>query len=580
MKSLFSAKLYVVCLKKCRLTGIICGILLIVCNALLPLWDLLDTLAGSFTVTPVTVDRSLISVGLFLLLPLTAIMLLSAFFYLFRREQSDFYFSLPHKRLCVFLCMLAASFTWLWGAMLLSLLLDALLVLLNPSMVFSALPFLRTFGFFALLSLQVGGFTSLAVTLTGTLLSACIATLVLRYLVPILYGLTTLFLDELVPMLDRTKTWLRFFGPTYWLGWGAWGLSPQEEPSPSQHPVVAGMAIALYVLAAVCYCRRRSEMAGQSAVSRVLQQAFRCAFVLPVVLFAAFQLVVRKSVTGCIIALLFAAACFLVYELATVKNVRRALKTAPLFVLPVLCGALIAGGCYLTRELVFSHTYAPDEIESVRLYEVRQRGLFSSHSSSRVFEYEGPPMKLVFTGDAETLRLTSDALDECVRSFRESGEYESASKIHAVIRLRNGHTAYRVLLPSYAEQIGLMDAYEAAPESREVFLRFPQAEEIQSVTVTYTYLSYTDGTHTASAKIPAEDLEAFWTCYAAEYASADEETQMYVKKGEFTLQENRNHLLTLQITGETAQGTFRNQYCVPIPFKESRQYLLHLFPNE
>ena len=136
MKSIFDRKLYLVGLKKIKLVGIICGILLIVCNALAPVASLAASMMKIGESDAVTLTASEYAIASPLLLLLVPMFFLSMFSFLNHRNESDFYHSIPFKRTCILGSFTAAIFTWVFGILLASLLLNGLLFAVDPAMHF------------------------------------------------------------------------------------------------------------------------------------------------------------------------------------------------------------------------------------------------------------------------------------------------------------------------------------------------------------------------------------------------------------------------------------------------------------
>ena len=200
MKYVFNFKLYLEGLKKIRLVGIIAGIIVLIGNALPPVTNLLERTQGDGSATILTASNFAIPT-LFLLF-LTPFFFLSMYSFLNKRNESDFYHAIPYKRSCVLLTFLASIYTWIWGLLLVSLLLTGLLWALCPgvSFAFSVIP--QLFGVYAATALYIGAFVLLAMTLTGTVISNIAVSGILLFFVRLVGTIVTVILDRLVPILD------------------------------------------------------------------------------------------------------------------------------------------------------------------------------------------------------------------------------------------------------------------------------------------------------------------------------------------------------------------------------------------
>ena len=132
----FSTKLYIQGLKKVRAAGIATAIIIIVSNALIPLFSMISRIGvrydGDLERTVEELEVTLVSPLCAFVILLAPLMIFSMFSFLNDRCKSDFYHSLPQRRECVFISFLSATLTWLLGAVIASHLVNALLWSLVP----------------------------------------------------------------------------------------------------------------------------------------------------------------------------------------------------------------------------------------------------------------------------------------------------------------------------------------------------------------------------------------------------------------------------------------------------------------
>ncbi len=516
MKTVFDRKLYVVGLKKIKLVGIICGIILIVCNALLPVASLASKmLNGETNQTVATVSSYAIACPLLLIL--VPIFFLLMFSFLNHRNESDFYHAIPFKRTCVLGSFTAAIFTWVFGILLASLLLNGLLYAIDPAVSFSPLVPVQLFAFFAVVSLYMGSFMLLAMTLTGTTVSNCTVFLILFFLVRIISTITTAMLRSLVPILDVSYSPLRFMSFRYWLPAATFRIyyDPSVFRDVGLWVYSAVVLLVLYGLSVWCFCRRKSESAGKSAVNRVLQHAFRCAFTLPLALLTVLGVMQGAGAAFAAVMVLVTLMVYYVYELITVRTFKQTLLSTPLLLVPAVCCALIVGGCYATRAVVFEQNYDADQIDSVRFYQYTD--LLDLMMNPEQSSYEDVRTSDTAVSNPDANKLIAKALDESIQLVR-SDEFYSYNPNYAVryveIQLKSGRKLGRQLMIPTSDNERIQDLLQDSPAYREAYLRLPADAEIDSL-----YFNGSD----------SKDSRELWDVFISEYEQMTNEEKLAYK---------------------------------------------------
>ncbi len=524
MKNVFDRKLYLVGLKKCKLVGIICGIILIVCNALAPVASLVSGMMNGGN-AETTLSASNYAVASPMLLILVPMFFLSMFSFLNHRNESDFYHSIPFKRTCILGSFTAAIFTWVFGTLFASLLLNGILYAVDPAVHFSLLVPLQLFAFFAFISLYVGSFVLLAMTLTGTTVSNCAVSLILLFFVRIISAISIGMLESLVPIIDVAYSPLRFMSTRYWLPAATfrifYDLSVFRDVGLWVYSAV--VLIALYALSVWCFHRRRSESAGKSAVNRVLQHAFRCAFTLPLALLTVFGVMEGAGAAFAVVMVLVTLMFYYLYELVTVKKLRQTLLSTPFLLVPALCCALIVGVCHLTRNTVLRQSYTADQIESVRFY--RDSDFLDAFRGRIVYTYELAKTDDLSVSDPEACEIVADTLDNNIRMVRSDsfyGVYIPDSRIENVeIRLKSGKTLRRILRMTSSDVSRIDQLRQESDGYAETYLLLPSDEEITS-------LSFCENDSEAVRKDADREL---WDTFRSEYEElSDEEKLAYKNK--------------------------------------------------
>lgn len=585
MKHIFNFKLYLEGLKKIRLVGVIAGIVVLVCNALPPLVTLLesrnvqyitDEFSASNTSTITTIiTASSFAVPTLILLFLTPFFFFSMYSFLNKRNESDFYHAIPYKRSCVLITFLASIYTWIWGILLVSLLLTGALwaVCPNISFAFSVIP--QLFGVYAATALYIGSFVLLAMTLTGTIFSNLAVSGILLFFVRLVGNIIAVILDDLVPILDLAYSPLRFLSMRYYLPAAIMTSFFDSAVFKSVGLWIYSFVVlaVLYALAIFCYCRRKSESANKSALNRKLQHVFRCAFTLPPALLTVYSIIDGVDTSFVVVLLVFTVMAYFLYEVITTKSLRSTLRAAPILLIPFVCGALLIGGCFLTRNAVLESTYEPDEIQSVRIYSYSS--LFDMFiPKARI--YESLATQDIRISDREAAALVSDALKMTIRdvtgeeSFRWDEEFY---RDNVEITLKSGRRIGRKIYFKEKAYEQLQKTIQSSEEYRKAYISMPESKHIQSI---YAPMC---------GNVSNKDLMRLWETFVKEYNALSDDEKVEFKNryrsvnnyGEYTAEsEKLTSELCLNVYGAIGTDTFSSGYHIPESFTETRALYFEL----
>lgn len=577
MENVFNFKLYLEGLKKIRLVGIIVGIVVTVSNALPPIASLLgsrNTMYVEDGVPNTTIlTASYFAIPSLLLLFLTPFFFLSMYSFLNKRNESDFYHAIPYKRSCVLITFLASIYTWIWGILLVSLLLTGALWAVCPgvSFAFSVIP--QLFGVYAATTLYIGSFVLLAMTLTGTAISNLAVSGILLFFVRIVGTIVTVILSELVPILDLAYSPLRFLSMRFYLPAAILTSFYDSAVFKSVGLWIYSFIIMalLYALAIFCYCRRKSESANKSALNRKLQHVFRCAFTLPLALMTAFLIYAGEDLSFIVVMLILTVMAYFLYELITTKNLRYTLRSAPMLLVPFLCCALIIGGCFLTRASVLESAYEPDDIASVRTYNYSSLfDLFMRPSDS----YESLATAEIRISDPEAAKLVSEALKMTIRDATGEEPFRWEEDLYfenVEITLKSGRRVGRNLYFKENAYKQLMKVIHDSEEYRKAYIGMPESKRIQSI-----YAPMCDGASNS-------DLMRLWETFVGEYnALTDDEKVAFKERYRFSYNygeyvpdsdyrvEDLTSELFLNVYGAIGTDTFTSVYHIPESFTKTR----------
>lgn len=369
MKNIFSYKLYLQGLRKIRTAGVAMAIVIIVLNAWIPINCITDGANHGRYVT--SVDAGMFAPFGFLLMFFAPLLVYNMFSFLNERKGSDFFHSLPQKRICTYLSFMSAIMTWIASVLLVSSLVNTVLWALADGYVLKLKAVLLTLLGFMILAMVMAGFMMLSMTVTGTAISNCLVFL-LFFLFIRACGLFFLYgFSEITDMFHVNNSLLRVFDWDFFLPLGLLNhIFGGEEESLGNvwfYIYWLTVAIVLFAVAAWTYCRRRSESATKSAPNRFMQNLYRVGMTLPFLMMSAFLMIVETDFYLSLLCVFVAFLVWVIFELMTTKKVKNVVRTLPLFLIPVVLAGSYAASLYLARGIFFATVPERDNIKYVQL---------------------------------------------------------------------------------------------------------------------------------------------------------------------------------------------------------------------
>ena len=566
MKRFFSLKLYIEGLKRIKIAGVAAAITVILLNAMIPLMEILNNnrLYGMGGI----VEHSVTSVEPYEFLPFGLLMLVfsavfafSMFSFLNERNRSDFFHAIPHKRICVYLSFVASIFTWIFGILAVSAGVNVLLYSFAKfySVNFSVV--IVTPLVLLVASTMIAAFMTLAMTLTGTVISNS-----LIFVLLLLFGRTigqifVSVLRELAPILRHGNSFLdylefEFSLPFMLLGGEGFDNTPL---------VIYTVFVTLFVFAAgaVCYVKRKSETATKSAPSKLMQHVYRSAITLPFFLFIVLTAITEGfDFSTQLILLILAILVYCLFELMTTKKLKSLVKAIPMIFIPILLSGLFTGAVYLARNAVLNQVPTLDEIKAI--------GLQESVSYNATYRELRINNTLVDSDEAE--ELVRNALVREIEQIRKYGnrsgwafvdetgktKIEIATRETINIRLENGRTIGRYIGFTKEEFEELKTFLLASDDYFEAYLALPSGREIDSVSV--------DG-----YDIDAESANLLWASFVREFHALSREEKLDYVNNSYRTEE----VARIYIGGTYRLKTFHSSYPIFYEYmpETSRMYL-------
>lgn len=447
-KKIFSKGLYLDGLRQLRMVGIITTAILTVLAILIPaaggIYQLIrhDNISYEDQVInhdQEAINRDIISgVGanpflfaIFLLIaPLMAIMLFS---FLTKRRTSDFYHSIPHTRICIFLSFSASIMTWIAIEILVTSAGAALTYLIFSKffeLLFSELLILMVSTFAA--SVLAVGAVSIAISLTGTTGSNVLLSLMILFIPRILiFAFSSTILSQ-TPILVKSNVF-PLFANDYNLYTAIlfqifdWHFSYNAYLQ--LHGIIYSLILGLIYLGLglLFFVRRRSESAERSAPSRALQTVYRtlltCTFCLiPCIYFFVtvtdgYGGVDGDTVLSMAVLYILSLIIYFSYEILTTRKWKNLLRAIPGLAIVLAVNLAVIGGLFGIRAYHLSFTPDADEITGISV--ILDDG--SRYSYNLSFEdYVNTQMDEIVLNSDEVINTVSTALSVNTSALKES----------------------------------------------------------------------------------------------------------------------------------------------------------------
>ena len=387
MNKYFDFGLYKESIRQTRLIGIILAIVLIAVSMIGEVGAMIDynwraTMDHFPRVRTLAFMESTPLLWAFMYLaPLLFVM--KTFAFMNKRRASDFYHAIPHTRKSLFISFLAGSFTWMIGIMVAVTLLSTIVYVISPGVAFATSTLVYSFlGFLAGTLLVTSGIL-LAKGLTGTwFTNLAVAGMILFYPRIILWIFNEMLIDitRIIhplgsnPLIGGSYN-LIFAGLDPYYMWYGMSLDQRGISVVSSITYTFVLALIYIVLAGVLFCKRKSEVAGRGATSRIVQHAIRCMLVFPLTLIIPWVLInpyrqggIRADeVVGIVVTVFFALVIYFVYELIVTKKLIRVVKAIPALGLVVFFNVLFVFLLIVSRNGVWNNVPKADEIAGVRV---------------------------------------------------------------------------------------------------------------------------------------------------------------------------------------------------------------------
>ncbi len=548
-KKIIDKNLYLEGMRQTRTLGILSLVIQVIICILIPIGNYLSekeyrktALAHmknyNFTPTDVVVSYSHIFM---LLTPLFAFfMVLSLFRFLKKREDCDFYHSIPQTRVCLFNSFSLAIVTWLIGTSLITSLVSTICYKLCDE--YLTIIYSQIWGFslnILILSLLISTVALLSCAMCGNTITTIFTFFILLLTPKILFMVYVELMQAALSYL--TNSILKIFSPKYHLLFcmfmymdcdlAEYGRCVLPTSSTLYTLVIS---VIVYMLALYVFKKRKSESAGNAMCSQKLQTAFRTLFtslicLIPITIF--FMLYISTQMGddldqvsvilfSVIVAYIVALIFMYIYEFTTTKNGKQALKA--FYSIPLL----IVINLVIFVFLISSYNHYknirldPDDIDSVTFSLRTGYGDYDYYYDTDYFTEQ---LSSIDFTDPEIIELLCDAYntyaDKITTPYDEKEEVRDEditqsyyNERHLVKFKGNGVHEFNVSINNTLLK-ALNEKFNSVPEIRDTYMTLPDKSKITYIDI---YDSFADNT-----EVPKDVCLDIYNVLREELASGD-----------------------------------------------------------
>lgn len=511
-KPIFSGKLYVQSLKKVRTLGIAVMIAVVLLNMFLPIMGIIDGIQTdrrheahlqeiedqikyyeehpeeafnnyydlNYYIEylesikdeprePQPVEDYEFAPFLWAMMGFAPLLVIAMFSFLNERKQSDFYHSLPQTRVCMYLSMVAAIFTWLIGVIVVSVGVNALLWGFAKYYTFTFGTVLSNIVFYFVLGLFMSGSLAVAMMITGTTVSNLLiyAFLMLfpRYLYTLFLGSLSSAID-ILPNVEEFATILSFerFLPLSWADGAIFrnGNGLCYDSGMLIYSAIIG--ILMFALAGFLYHIRRSESATKSAPNELFQHIYRTAFTTAMAIMIPFAIILDGINEIVILLLMLVLVVHVLYELLTTKKIKKMVKSLPLIFIPLVLATAFGLSVLGAKAYVYSVRPEADDVKSVS---------FSNYSFVTYGEYLMEDKEIT---DKDVIRMALQGLYNKLDERERPHDGGWTRDFTATYTLKSGRkiSRYVWLTDTEWQQLCMTD---------DMYLMLPEDEDITGMTI-------------------------------------------------------------------------------------------------
>jgi ABC-2 type transport system permease protein len=446
------------------------------------------------------------------------------FAFLNSRKDSDFFHALPKTRVCLFMSYTVSIIVWLAVIIILPILAASLIYAISDTF-FNAvfIPYLIfTFLAGAVLVLACMLF---AMSITGTVLTNIIVFGLILFLPSLITSFYTSVVSQLLPILDPTKIAgianINYNIPSKFIVGLAHifnlGVATGDTLYISVSAIIFTFVLAVIYLCIGCllFHFRKSEAAGSSAPSNVLQHVYRCAITLPVTLFIPsiiIPYIANQSAdndfwmlnsSNIITAIVISLIVYYLFEIITTKKPKNLLKATPFLLVFVIIDAIFGFSVISIRNNVLNFKPTSNDIQNVTFSPYNFNDYYNNTQEN---SYNDLLVKNLRFSDTSILNEVVQTLDENIDALKSSGNnINSNNSLYEVrIYLKNGKSLLRIIHCSNNMSSEMDDSMQKNSEYFNCSVSLPPKTSIKQKTTT-------------SNQFNEAETEKLWDSFQSEY---------------------------------------------------------------
>lgn len=381
-----------------------------------------------------------------------------------KRSSSDFYHSLPYTRICMFSSFTAAILTWLAALTVIYSGVTLAIYALMPKVFIVNL--VGTFDVMltavALSLMLVFGIIA-AMSLTGTPIANITCAGLLLFLPRLLITLVTLVMGDIAPIIEGHygifgtdfNSLVNFIAQLFFYGDDNFYANNIASD-------IYSIAIALVyaVIAAILFCRRKSETSGHAAPGKKIHHVIRICVGFVVSSIVTCALISGFELEIAIVFYIVAIIIYFAYELITQKTFRTIPSTLP--GLAILLGLNIAIGAICFGCAAYVHSYEPadDEISAI----------YIENSNDNYFRHSIPFATYADEKAAKIKIDDRDAITIAAAALRTNNERSKNGNFHSFRYNNQDHYNYKEEIEEQYTQITIVYVSNGIKRTRNIYM--------------------------------------------------------------------------------------------------------------
>lgn len=436
-KKLFNFRLFADTFRQLRIVGLTATIIISIFAAIVPIGEYISSYKHTVVengVQRVIYNTAVVSsleiqpLAVLTYIVVAPLLVISAFYFLNKRNASDFYHAIPETRSCIFISLFSACISWvaivLLSSTAVTLITTGILhkfFIVNYSTVFISL--------FTLFSaaLLVAASVAAAMTFTGTLFNNIFVSALIIFVPRLFIFIINGFVTDSIPFLVSNNSDNWFLSPTINLAFGTISSVLYGNYIQMIYNIPSGiyslcLGLAIGALALWGFNRRKSEAAGNAAASKRLSAVYRIALasaisLIPcIVIFNIFKGETEfdsEILFSILILYIIVVLAYCIYELISSKKFSSLLKSLPGLIYVAAANGLILLVMFGYNSYLVNFAPKADKIASINM--VNQQSIYNTERNYILDRAEKTDIT-----DKKAIEIVSKSLQKNVKLYNES----------------------------------------------------------------------------------------------------------------------------------------------------------------